>query len=370
MALSLREISDKIHQILWGKSYVDVIDSDDVPHTFILRSLSIHEQNEVKYLRRHELDLARHGGLLCDEELREIYEADGVWTSEEEKRIDDLQDAISRIGTQIKDFEFRRAKKRKLEQAQKRFQKELDELYVTRMNLFNLSAEQRAEEIARRHMVFLSTQTIDQRQFWPSREQFDEYSDMVLLFKLAQAYYRQNQFSEAEIRQIARAGEWRYRWQASKRGESLFGRPIAEWSESQNAIVFWSQYYDSVYDSMDRPPAHVIENDAACDAWVEDQNKKVSAKSSSTTKQDRSALGNKTASKSKNHQEVFMMVQPDDKEAIQEVQEMNPSTIRRKLRMENEQIKNAGGKRIKEWNLGTRSQETPTNIVSKGKGRR
>lgn len=368
MTLTLQEISEKIHQILWGKSFVDVVDQDDIEHTFILRSLSINEQNEVKYIRRKELALARHVGILCEDDLRELYAAQGVWTPKEQARIEDLELGLSQIGAQIKDFEFLRSKKNKLKKIRRDYQRELRELLDTRASLFSLSAEQRAEEIARRHMVFLSAQTPDERQYWSCKEEFNECDDNALLFNLARSYFRENQMTEVQVRTVARAGEWRFRWRASKNGESLFGRPISEWSEIQNALVFWSQYYDSVYDSIDRPPNHIIEDDAACDAWVEDQNKKHSAMNKNA---GRSALGNRTASKSKDHQEVFVMVQHGDEDTIKEVQDMNPATIRAKLRREHEQIKNAGGKRIKEWDLGTRRAETPHQVIQKGrKGRK
>jgi hypothetical protein len=368
MTLTLSEISEKIHQILWGKSFVDVVDGDGTEHTFILRSLSINEQNAVKHLRRKELALARHMGILSDEELKAIYAEDGVWTEEQEKRIEDLQNGISQLAAQIKDFHYIRAKKNRLEKIRKKFNNELTDLLNTRLQLFHLSAEQRAEEVARRHVVFLATQTPEEEQYWGSKEEFDLCEDICLLFNLAKAYFQENQLTEATCRQIARSGEWRFRWHASKKGESLFGRPISDWSEAQNALVFWSQYYDSVYDSLERPPNHVIEDDSACDQWVEDQNKKHVP----GAKSDRSPLGNKTATKNKDHQEVFMMVQKDDEEAIKEVQDMNPSAVRSKLRREYEQIKNAGGKRIKEWDLGTRRAETPSQVISKGnrKGRK
>lgn len=367
MTLTLPEISEKIHQILWGKSFVDVDDQFGNEHTFILRSLSIHEQNSVKYLRRKEFARARAVGIMTDEELQQLYAADGVWTEEHENKIVDLEDGLKKIGSQIKDFQFLRAKKNKLERTRRGWERELQELIRTRLQLFNLSAEQRAEEVARRHVVFLATQTFEEEQFWETQDDFDECEDILLLYNLAKAYYQENQLDEKRCRQIARSGEWRFRWMASKKGESLFGRPISQWSEAQNALVFWSQYYDSVYDSLDRPPHHVIEDDAACDAWVEDQNKK--QRVGGGKKEKRSALGNKTAAKNKDHQEVFMMVQPGDEDTIKEVQDMNPSSVRAKLRREYEQIKNAGGKRIKEWDLGTRRSETPSRVISRGKGK-
>lgn len=216
-------------------------------------------------------------------------------------------------------------------------------------------------------MIMMSTEDVDGNAYWPTERSFLDCCDQVLLFNLAKSYYRNNLLSEKDVRKIARNGEWRYRWNAAKNGESLFGLAVAQWSELQDAIVFWSSYYDSVFNCTEHPSAVVIENDEMLDLWVEDYNKRM--RSGTKSQNNKSAFGNRTSKRNQDHNEVFMRVDKGDEEAIRKVQEMNTSSAREKIKAEQKQISElSGGQRIKEWDLGNRKNTTPSQIVSR-KGR-
>jgi hypothetical protein len=149
-------------------------------------------------------------------------------------------------------------------------------------------------------------------------------------------YLENHIMSEADVREIARSGLWRFRWSASKNGESLFGKPISEWGELQSALVYWSQFYDYVYESMDRPSDMVIANDAALDAWSLDQNKGSSNKAASL-------------SKNSNHQEQFIVVPDADQGTIDRVHDMNDKKSKDLISRERNKIKEKGS--ISEWDL-------------------
>ena len=118
----------------------------------------------------------------------------------------------------------------------------------------------------------------------------------------------------------------------------------------QNTLVYWSQYYDFVYDSHEKPAPMIIEDDDALDAWVNDALKSRGS-SAGSGKQKRNMFGSKKASQKKSHQEQFVMVQPGNQESIDRVQDMNTSTVRRQLRSENARLKQSKGKRVSEWQL-------------------
>ncbi len=366
-----KEISEKINQILWGKSFVDIKDENGNELTLILRTLSIAESNKAQYIYKKELEKCQNVGILCFDELKEALTQCGVWSENHEERVKYLESKKTLVLNQIKDFEMIKHKRVRLEKVLEKIQEELDEHILVHNSLFGLTAETRAEEIKRRYMIMMSTENMDGSPYWINERSFLDCDDHVLLFNLAKSYYNNNILSEKDVRKIARNGEWRYRWNASKGGESLFGSAVAEWSELQDAVVFWSSYYDSVFSCAERPSAIVIENDEMLDLWVEDYNKRV--KSGSNTQNNKSSFSNRrVAKKNKDHSELFMKVDKGDEEAIRKVQEMNTSTAREKIRAEQEQIsKLSGGQRIKEWDLGSRKHTTPSQIVSKGgrKGR-
>lgn len=343
------DITKSIEKILWGKSFAEVKDSQDSEHVFILRSLNIKESNFCNYIYDREYKTSLDLGVLTNDELVQMYIDSDVWSEDGDKRIEVIENGLKFLQSQLKDAQFFTAKKKKLQKEIDKYRREADSLKEIKANLFTHSAESRAEEVMRRYMVMLSTETIDEQKYWETEIDFLNERDAELLVNLALAYYKSNMFFEKDLRSIARAGQWRFRWLASKNGADLFGRPISEWSEMQNALVYWSEYYDQIYDSSERPSDQIINNDEACDAWVREQSKK-SGHGINSGKQDKNFFGNKKAKTNKDHQEQFIMVKPGDKEAIHEVQDMNTDSVRRRLGKENEKIKQTKG-RVKEWQL-------------------
>lgn len=365
--LSRLQVMDNIQQILWGKSFADVNDGNGEDHTFILRSLTIKESNFLNFLYNHELKYAQQEGILSYEQMKCLLEAQGVWTQADVEEIKELKLKKNRIKNQIKDAEFATTRKKNLNKALEQVEDQIKDLKTTEISLFLYTSEQRAEEYKRRHMVMLFTEDFNEQPYWSTQENFMKSTDALLLSNLTLAYFKNNLYNEKTLRQMARSSDWRFRWVAAKHGENLFGKSISEWSEMQNMLVYWSEYYDSIYESMERPADHIIEDDNACDSWMKEQNKKHSQ--GSNTDSNKNIYGHKRAKQNLDHSEHFIMVPRGDKEAIDKVQEMNAERVRDKLRKEYEQIKKVkdGGRRIKEWNLGNRRVETQVNVTRKGR---
>lgn len=341
----MTDLQAKIDRILWGKSICDVRDGSGEIRNFTLRSLTIQETNFLEYIYSHELNQVVKDGMLTSEELQELYTIDEVWTEKDDIYLRGLERKESILKDQVKQFQFLKSKKKKAEKDLIKTRDEIAEKVEYKSSLFMLSAENRAEEMKRRFMVMFSTQDIAGNQHWPNEKAFLDDTDLILVYNLAIAYYTNNVFNQAETRQIARSGQWRYRWSAAKNGADLFG-PVRDWSEMQNAIVYWSQFYDFVLENMDSPGDNIVNDDDACDAWYDDQIKKTSKKGNDT----KNIVGTKKASTNKFHQEQFVMVDPNDRESVEKIQEMNTSSTREQLRKEHGVIKKSKG-RISEWRL-------------------
>jgi len=329
--------SDKvINKILWGKSICRVEDGEGTQRTYILRALSISEQNKIDFIYENALEESKEAGILTESQLKEEYDKAGAWTAEDEQGLEDTKVEIRRLKHQIKDSEFHASRKRLLERKLKQADAKVTDYREQKDKLFSVSAEARAEEVARRHMVAKSTLDENEAPIWDSERSFLAEPDTTLILNLAIAYLRNNLLSEADVRKVARSGAWRYRWSASKNGESLFGCSISEWSELQNTLVYWSQYYDYVFENPDRPSDFIINDDGALDAWVESDVKKGAGAASNGTKNN-------------GHQENFIMVPDANKDTIGRVQDMNSDKVKRQLSEEREAIKQEGT--ISEWNL-------------------
>lgn len=340
----MERLTNTINTILWGKVFVVVknsnqYDTDGYIHpeglSFILRALSLKESNYINYVYETELQNAINGGILSIDSLSKYYKEVGIWNEDREKQIDLLQKQKEFLNKELE--EAIGGKKKKLERELKSTTEKLEDLLMTKAQLFWLSAENRADEVMRRHIVMLCAENMEQSKLWDTQKNFSVETNTALIAELATLYYKHHILEESILRKVARSPEWRVKWTASKSGADLFGKPIPEWSEMQNMLVYWSQYYDFVFDSHERPKDHIIEDDKLCDGWVKSQ---LSKTKFSPTKE------RKERSK-KNHQEHFIFAR--DKETIEEIQKMNTPDVRQQLKNESKIIKQKG--RVSEYDL-------------------
>jgi len=333
------DIEKAINKILWGRALVKANGRDGQEKTFTLRSLTLQEQNEIDFLRETVLQECKEEGILLEEELVNILAETGAWTEKDDANVKSLEKEVRRCQHGIRSAEFNATKRRLLEKKLSKTKEELSGLTEQRAALMALTAESRAEEFVRRYMIFMSATDKLGRQIWETEEDFLATTDFELVDCLTLKYLENHIMQEEDLRMVARSGMWRFRWSASKNGESLFGKPVAEWSELQSALVYWSQFYDFVFDSPDRPSDNIIENDNALDAWVRDQQGDSSGSSTaSNAPKVKGAI-----------QEQFIVVPDGDKETINKVHSMNSKADRRKISAERNEIKEKG--RVSEWEL-------------------
>lgn len=74
----------------------------------------------------------------------------------------------------------------------------------------------------------------------------------------------------SKIREIAKSEKWKSKWYALK--EKNFKND--DLTDHQISIVSWSNYYDSVYQSMEKPSDEIIKDDIALDGWSILENKR------------------------------------------------------------------------------------------------
>ncbi len=327
------DIEKAINRILWGKAIVEVVDSSNSKKSFVLRSLSLSEQNEIDFLKESILNECKEEGILTEDELLLEFSKVGAWTDEDEKTIDDLAREVRKIKHSIKNCQFNVTKKKQLNKNLAKVEKQLSDLKGTKIGILSCTAEARADEFARRYIIFRSATDRMGKQLWKSEDEFLDSTDQELIDLLTIKYVENHMMSEKELREVSRSSQWRFRWGASKNGESLFGKPVAEWSDIQNSLVYWSQFYDYVYESPESPSQDIIDNDAALDAWFADKDK-----------------SSKTTSKRKaGHQEQFIVVPDGDSGTIEQINSMNSKVDRDRLSRERKQIKEKGS--VSEWEL-------------------
>jgi hypothetical protein len=133
-------------------------------------------------------------------------------------------------------------------------------------------------------------------------------------------YYIYNILLPNRIRELARTNPWLNRWNAFKANGVIFpeGYNI---TDSQQLLLMWSSFYDSINESPDRPESFVIENDDMLDGWLLLQKEK-------TNKESKNVLTSN--SRIAQAQEVYVVANNlDDVRAIENMNSNSSRNIRK-----------------------------------------
>jgi len=134
-----------------------------------------------------------------------------------------------------------------------------------------------------------------------------------------------------EFRMIARNDPWRGMWSVGKSTGNLFNKCVTDFTDGQRILCSYSSMYDNVYESMDRPPDKVVEDDICLDGWFVDQKRKYE-KEKKQKEVDALTQNPKIA----NSQEVFVMA--SNQEAANQIYDLNDPIAMSTIKQRNAQI--------------------------------
>lgn len=306
-----KDLSALLDAIVWAHRIVSVDD-----HTFVFRPLTLEERNLANYIYETQLKKASKKGTKAKQELTEIAIRKGIWKSSYDNDIEILR---KELDERLEEYEKERKaneKRRKLSTKLKRLtarltylKETIEQIEQTHTQYIELpSAEYHAEYERGLYSLSCATLTFpDKKQKWGTLDNLLKEKDTVLVSNLMRLFYDISIAEEADIRELARSAMWRIKWSGSKKNrgvKTLFDREMYDLTLDQFRLVYWSQIYDSAFESMDPPSDEVVDDDKLFDEWLEEQSEK--------RKQERkkSAFDKKLTKtgKASNASEVGMMV--------------------------------------------------------------
>jgi len=288
-----QDVTELLDAIIWGRRIVEVLNSNNEMVTYVIRPLTLEEKNLGNYIYKKSMEDALHESLLTRSALRSQAIKQELWKPNYE---DDMKSLREELAKQLdaRDKEEKAhmldskgkprrktptAKLKKLNERIMGISSILRKLDVDQTQHIELpSAEYRAE--CERGNYFLRCATLtfpDMQPRWTSMEELKNETDTKLVASLMRAYYNESITDESGIRRVARSGFWRCKWVGSKKNrgvKTLFDREMYDLTLDQFRLVYWSQVYDSAYESMDCPSDAVIDDDKLFDRWLEDQHSK------------------------------------------------------------------------------------------------
>ena len=232
------------------------------------------------YTKNIESDLKRDG-FLTEEDEKSILISRGLWSNEKEQELKTCQKDIEKLINEKPKLKFKSRSLQMVDSTINALQKRIEELSEVRHCMFAQTIEyQKAYRI---NVTLLSECVRDRfgEKIWKTVEELEEHISTRDIEELLKMTVLASKIQQKDIRAIARSEPWRTIWKtASKTGSSLFKNPISDITKAQYELCYWSNVYDSVYESPDFPGADVVDDDDKLDDWFVQQSSKYEKKSS------------------------------------------------------------------------------------------
>lgn len=214
-------------------------------------------------------------GILPIKELEKLIRERGLFTEEDEKKLDGLKDKLHAQRVLLSKTTRVKARMDRIKDIIEDLEREIRKLEYKRLSKLVMSAETKAEEERSAYLCWASVfDSCGESRYWKSYEDFlnEVRIDLrnIILNKFL-AFY--TGIETKIIRFIARHSLWRIRFVTSqKASEQLFGVPTSQYTNDMMNLAYWSNFYQNVYEMLpeDKPSDFIIEDDEALDAYMKD----------------------------------------------------------------------------------------------------
>ena len=306
--LSYSEIDALINEISSGGKIIRVKNSAGNSIPLYICHCSLQEKLYAKFEYDSAYFKAIEDGFYTAEEAQEEMRKRGFFTEEDENTLESLytkkkaQEEVLKRTTRVP-MRINRVK-----EIIDSIDDKITELLIKKQSGLEFSAERRAQEMKYIYITWRGVKDpITKEFYWRTKEDFDNETDLNLRTNaLVEVVTMSLGMDASVIRYIARSNLWRIRYITSmKTGASPFGIPVSEYTVDQLALLYWSNFYQSVYDMLpsDRPTDNVIKDDVALDAYMEAYLEEQEREASDSRRQKKSG----SASDAWNHGDVLVM---------------------------------------------------------------
>lgn len=212
-------------------------------------------------------------GILSKKEMERILYDRGLYTEEDDAKIEELRAKLKAQETILAKTSKVKMRADRLKGIISGLKDQIRAIEYKKFSKLNMCADILADEEKALYLCWACTYNIDtDERYWQNFDSFLSTSDVVFRNRLSREYLDfYGGIPEAIIRYIARSSLWRIRYVTSqKTSEALFGIPTSEYNNDILNLVYWSNYYQNIYDMMpeDRPSDEVIEDDSLLDAFM------------------------------------------------------------------------------------------------------
>lgn len=248
---------------------------------------------------------------MTEDQTLEWMKSRGLWSDEDEKKIEALKRDIEKLKVGIYENRNRDGAKDQIRKhirgAEEQLAKQMDKKHSFSSNTCEGVA------MLEKSFDFIKTCT------YYGGEKYD-FKGLSVEFVLH--LFHDKILSEKQTREVARNDPWRTVWMLrDSNSYKLFANEGRELSVDQKNLLVWSRMYDNIQESLECPDDDVIEDDDLLDGWFIVQRKKRESEKAE------SDFDNSTKNdKIKNSSEIFMV--PSNKKEAEKIEALNDPTAK------------------------------------------
>ncbi len=269
MELTHEELEEHLLRIFTGRQlvYIDGIGLVfKQPNNFTkLEANSIYKRSYAKAVEEDILPMKDLEQLMADR---------GLFTEEDQQKIDKLESQLNGQQVLLGKTTKVKANQDRIKGVIEGLESQINEIKMKKYSKLMLSAETKSEEDRSVFLCWSCTYNDKDELYWNSYDALLKETKITLRQKIITEFLRfYNGIDTNTIREVARSNLWRIRYVTSaKVSEPLFGVPTSQYTNDMINLVYWSNFYQSVYEMMpeDRPPDSIIEDDESLDAYMKD----------------------------------------------------------------------------------------------------
>jgi hypothetical protein len=268
------KLNSQLNCILWGRRYINVDDAKGKSSILIAKDLELKDKVWMDFVYTQALTDGKAKNLMPYSELAFFLDEAGVWTKSHEKNLSNLKTSLNKILDTLSNSQLSKREYKQSNKIKDSIKSEINKIDNRKAKLFNNTLEVFADTEKLNAALFCMLYRDEDVRFWETWDDFLKHGDKVFINNATSKIFASSRMSTKDIRKITRSTSWRIKWNAYKSSGNLFNKPLIDLTNNQESMIYWSQVYDSVYESMERPPESIINDDEALDEWFEDQSKK------------------------------------------------------------------------------------------------
>lgn len=219
-----------------------------------------------------EFEKAKQDGLLDRASLEKLIEERNLFTEADKNKLAKLESKLNGQQALLAKTTLVKANQDRIKKVMDDLRNQIDQITYSKTSKLMMSADVKAHEERSLFLCWNCTYDNDSNLYWSTYQDFKKTTDILFRGKILSKFLAfTNGLPNKTVRYIARHNLWRIRYVTSQKvTESLFGVPTVEYSNDMLSLVYWSNYYDNIYQMMpeDRPSDSVIDDDDALDAYM------------------------------------------------------------------------------------------------------